>query len=462
MKNFSRSGRIISAAAAILVLLGVLASAVYLHASSGAHAASSQVITPHAVLARPQYIYAGSIPNSGGSLSCQQPGASVRCYGPAQIRAAYNVQQLINRGVTGAGRTIVIIDAFQSPSIASDLHNEDMLFGIPDPTLNIIAPYGLTPWNPSDPNQIGWSGEITLDVEWSHMIAPGATIDLVLAKDNQDINLLKATEYAIANNLGDVISQSFGEAETCANPLLLQLEHKAYRDATSRHISIFASAGDQGAAQSTCDGSSYLRKASTPASDPLVTAVGGTYLNANSVTGQYIGESVWNNSFGAGGGGYSKLYASPSYQHPVRGIGAARGEPDVAYNADVNGGVLTVWSESGQGQNLVFIFGGTSAGSPQWAAITALADQYTAHRLGFLNAGIYRIGRSAFYSQVFHDTTVGNNTFTGAGSNGVSTTINGYNANAGWDAASGWGTPNVYNFVHIIGSFVRGSDGQDL
>ncbi len=453
MKNFSHSGRVISAAAAILVLLGVLASAAYFHASSGAHAASSQTLTSNAVLARPQYLYAGKIPTSGGGFSCQQPGAPVRCYGPAQIRAAYSVQQLINRGVTGAGRTIVIIDAFQSPTIVSDLHNEDALFGIPDPTLNIIAPYGLTPFNPNDPNQVGWSGEITLDVEWSHMIAPGATIDLVLAKNNQDINLLKVTEYAIANGLGDVISQSFGEAETCANPLLLQLEHKAFHDATSRHMSIFASAGDQGAAQPTCDGSSFQRKASTPASDPLVTAVGGTYLNANSVTGQYIGESVWNDSFGAGGGGYSRLYASPNYQHPVPGIGAARGEPDVAYNADVNGGVLTVWSESGQGANLVFIFGGTSAGSPQWAAITALADQYNAHRLGFLNAGIYRIGKSAFYSQVFHDTTVGDNSFGG---------ITGYNAHAGWDATTGWGTPNVYNFVHIIGSFVHGSDGQDL
>src|SRR5579863_1263909 len=117
MKNFSRSGRIISAAAAILVLLGVLASAVYFHVNSGVHAASPQVITPHTVSARPQYIYAGNIPTSGGGFACQQPGASVRCYGPAQIRAAYNVQQLINRGVTGAGRTIVIIDAFQSPSI---------------------------------------------------------------------------------------------------------------------------------------------------------------------------------------------------------------------------------------------------------------------------------------------------------------------------------------------------------
>src|ERR1700687_1726068 len=103
MKNFSRSGRIISAGAALLVLLGVLTSAFYFHANSGAHAAaaSPQVITPHTIAARPQYLYAGKIGANGGGFPCQAPGASVRCYGPSQIRAAYNVQQLINRGVTG-------------------------------------------------------------------------------------------------------------------------------------------------------------------------------------------------------------------------------------------------------------------------------------------------------------------------------------------------------------------------
>ncbi len=459
MMKLSLSGRLISGAATLLVLVGLLAGMISFHASSGTDAAgvAPRMIPANVVSANPRLLNAGNL-SPDGRFACQQPGASQRCYTPQQIRTAYNVQPLLEQGLTGQGHTIVLIDAFQSPTIVNDLHHEDKLFGLPDPKLNIIAPYGLTKFNPNDPNQVGWSAEITIDVEWAHVIAPGATIDLMLAKNSQDANLLAVTQYAIEHNLGDVISQSFGEAEKCATNLTQ--EHKVYQEATSRHITLFASTGDYGAAQYTCNGGTFLLSASTPASDPLVTAVGGTYLNANTKTGQYIGEAVWNDAYGASGGGFSTVYASPSYQQGVPGIGKARAIPDVAYDADNNGGGLTVWSESGQGKNLVFIYGGTSAGSPQWAAITVLADQYNGHRLGFLNAGIYRIGMSDFYSQVFHDTRVGTNTFTGTGSNGKSVTINGYNARNGWDACTGWGTPNAANFVHIIGGYVHSNDGQ--
>ena len=459
MTKHSLSGRLISGAITLLVLVGLLAGMIYFHASSGTDAAgvAPQMIPSNVVSTNPQLLYAGNL-LPDGQFACQKPGASPRCYTPQQIRTAYNVQPLLKQGLTGQGHTIVLIDAFQSPTIVNDLHQEDKLFGLPNPTLNIIAPQGLTKFNPNNPNQVGWSAEITIDVEWAHVIAPGATIDLMLAKNSQDANLLAVTQYAIEHNLGDVISQSFGEAEKCATNLVQ--EHKVYQEAISRHITLFASTGDYGAAQYTCHGGSFLLSASTPATDPLVTAVGGTYLNANTKTGQYIGEAVWNDSSGASGGGFSTVYASPNYQQGVPGIGKARGVPDVSYNADGNSGGLTVWSESGQGKNLVFIYSGTSAGSPQWAAITVLADQYNGHRLSFINAGIYRIGMSDFYSQVFHDTRVGTNTFTGTGSNGKPVTINGYNARVGWDACTGWGTPNAYNFVHIIGGYVHANDGQ--
>ncbi len=242
-----------------------------------------------------------------------------------------------------------------------------------------------------------------------HIVVPNATIDLVLAKSNQDADLLSVTKFAVDHNLGDVISQSFGEGESCADPALLAQEHVVYQNATAKHMSIFASSGDTGAAQPTCDGTSYFLSASTPASDPLVTGVGGTYLNASQSTGNYIGESAWNDQYGASGGGYSTIYPRPYYQNGVVNVNQ-RGVPDVAYNADVNGGVLTVWSESGLGANLVFIFGGTSAGSPQWAGLTTIADQIAGKRLGFLNAGIYRIGQSSIYNSVFHDIRVGTNT----------------------------------------------------
>ncbi len=383
----------------------------------------------------------------------------MRCYTPEQIRTAYSIQSVINSGITGAGRTIVIVDAFQSPTIRHDLHQFNLLFGIPDSRLNIIAPDGLTPFDVNDPNQTGWAGEITLDVEWAHAIAPGATIDLVLAKSNDDADILRATKYAVDHDLGDVISQSFGEAERCA-PNLAQ-QHAVFAAATLKGTTLLASAGDQGSAQPTCDGSSFLLSASTPASDPLVTGVGGTHLEAGATTGAYQSETVWNDQFGAGGGGFSTIFRKPAYQAGIPRIGQFRGLPDVAYNGDVDGGVLVVFSSSGLGADLVFIFGGTSAGSPQWAGIVALGAQRVHHRLGLINAGLYPLARSSLYGRTFHDVTRGDNSFTFADASGNAVTIPGYPAARGWDAATGWGTPKVAGFFSLISGYTSGSQYTD-
>jgi subtilase family serine protease len=441
VKSFGFSGRPIGIGMTLAVLLSILVGVFYFQGAGSAYAAHAS-FNPNLVRISPEYLSAGNQIGTGDvKFTCQTPGAAVRCYEPKQIRRAYSIQPLLNQGFTGKGRTIVIIDAFQSPTIVNDLHLFDKTFGLENPALNIIAPFGLTPFNPNDPNQVGWSAEITLDVEWSHAIAPDATIDLVLALSNNDQDIFNVTKYAVDHNLGDVLSQSFGEAETCANPQLLEQEHQLFEEARDKGISVFASSGDEGAAQPTCDGSTFFLSASTPASDPLVTSVGGTYLNANPKSGQYIGEAAWNDSFGASGGGFSTIYARPSYQNGFFSH-SGRGVPDVSYDADVNGGVLVAWSESGQGANLFFIFGGTSSGSPQWAALTALADQFAQQRLGWLNPSLYNIGRNpSLYAACFHDIRVGDNTFTGAGSNGKQVTIQGYNTLVGWDAVTGLGTP---------------------
>ncbi|HEV2662105.1 MAG TPA: hypothetical protein VGU68_15970, partial [Ktedonobacteraceae bacterium] len=114
-------------------------------------------------------------------LTCQKPNAQGRCYTPQQIQNAYNITPLYKSHTTGVGHTIVLIDAFQSPTIRHDLALFDRIFGLKDPKLQIFAPDGLVPFNPKDAAQVGWAGEITLDVEWAHAIAPGANIALVLA-----------------------------------------------------------------------------------------------------------------------------------------------------------------------------------------------------------------------------------------------------------------------------------------
>jgi subtilase family serine protease len=407
--------------------------------------AAGGMMTP-SIGVSPDYQVAGHVSTNPAdtTFGCQTT-TPAGCYGPNQIRAAYGVDKLAKAGLNGAGRTIVIIDAFQSPTIASDLATFDTLFNLPAPQLNIIAPDGLTPFDQADANQTGWAGEITLDVEYSHAIAPAATIDLVLAKSNNDADILSAQRFVIDHNLGDTLSQSFGEAEQCMDPALEQQTHKLFAKAAAEKMTVFASSADQGAALPTCDNTAFFKAVSTPASDPLVTGVGGTILDADGLTGAYHSEQVWNEPAfsAAGGGGFSTLYPAPGFQ---RGLHLpSRGVPDISYNAAIIGGVLAVWSTSGQGANLVFRFGGTSAGAPQWAGLAALTDQLAHHRIGNINSELYGLAHGPLYGALYHDITVGDNTF-----HGTDQTIQGFSATKGWDAASGLGTPKANTLVPAL------------
>jgi subtilase family serine protease len=416
--------------AACAVILVASAIALVMSASSGAGRSANHAMTP-AIGASPHAQFLGlagdATPNA--HFSCQDTAG---CYDPTQIRKAYGFDQLT---ADGAGRTIVIVDAFQSPTITTDLSLFDSVFGLPaPPAFNIIAPDGLTPFDSNSSNEVGWSGEITLDVEWAHATAPGATIDLVLAKSNNDADILSATKYAIDNNLGDVISQSFGEGEACMDPALLNAQHTLFQKATAKGITLLASSGDQGAAQPTCDGKSFYKAASTPASDPNVTGIGGTRLVADSA-GNYQSETTWNefSTFGsAGGGGFSTVYGTPSFQNRLHL--PSRGVPDVSYNAAIIGGVLAVWSVP-LGQPAFFRFGGTSAGSPQWAGLVADADQLKGGRVGPINSRLYGWAASgSLANRLFHDVTTGDNSFGD---------ITGFGAGPGWDASTGLGTPKA-------------------
>ena len=156
--------------------------------------------------------------------------------GSATIRircdTAYQVDSLISDGFDGSGHTIVIVDAFQNPNLVSQVAFYDNFYGLPPINLTQIAPDGLTDFVPGDPNMTSWAEEISLDVEWAHAIAPGANIVLVLAKTNDDADILSALRYAVDNNLGDVISMSFGENENCLDPDLLSAYHDVFAAAT--------------------------------------------------------------------------------------------------------------------------------------------------------------------------------------------------------------------------------------
>jgi subtilase family serine protease len=392
--------------------------------------------------------------NAAGLFTCQAPESAsnpVPCYGPSQIRRAYQVPS----NLTGAGETIAIIDAFGDPYIAGDLALFDSTFGLPPAHLKEICVATATTTGPcptytGSPDQADWAGEIALDTQYAHAIAPGATIDLVIAKSDNDPDILAAQQYTVGHDLGAVLSQSFGENELCLQQesSIFTATQAAFQAAEAENMSVFASSGDQGSATVNCAGTEYVEGVNMPASDPLVTSVGGTHLNANYVTGAYQSETVWNDSgltpdFGAGGGGFSSIFAKPSYQDGAGTGSAFRGVPDVSYSADVYNGVLAVCSACDGGTPAIFIFGGTSAGSPQWAALTALADEAAGHQLGFLNPTLYAIANSPFYASAFHDITVGNNMWDIAG-------VPGYAAHRGWDAASGLGSPNAIVLLNLL------------
>jgi subtilase family serine protease len=164
-----------------------------------------------------------------------------------------------------------------------------------------------------------------------------------------------------------------------------------------------------------------------------------------------MGETAWGlpygdpgSTFQGSGGGFSHLFDRPSYQTGVHGIGARRGVPDVAADADPHTGFPVVTGNAGGGYTISG-HGGTSLSAPLWAGIIALADQYAKRQVGFVNPAIYQIARSPHYLQAFHDITVGNNT-----AKFPHETITGYRAGPGWDPVTGWGSPNAVVLVPLI------------
>jgi subtilase family serine protease len=384
-----------------------------------------------------QQIAPVAAPTGTVRFSCQLT-VPAGCYGPDQMRAAYGTQTLLSAGYDGTGRTITIIDAYGSPTLAGDVANFDSAWGLPAANFTVTAPFGIDPTTPA--NASGWAGETSLDVEWAHAIAPGAKIALVVAKSNNDSDILDATQYAVDHNVGDVVSQSFGEGEICMAQADLNRQHQLFQQAVRKGMTLFASSGDQGAGQPNCDGSDgYFKSTSTPASDANVTSVGGTTLHADGVSGAYQSESTWNESAlfddaVAGGGGVSVLYRLPLYQLLAVRNSRMREVPDVSYNAAVFNGVIVAF------QGSFYRFGGTSAGSPQWAAITSIVDQLAHHRMGNINTALYLLSKLPGSANPFHDIADGSNNSVPDGNGG---TITGYTAVRGYDMATGLGSPNI-------------------
>jgi subtilase family serine protease len=393
-----------------------------------------------------------------------QAEIGISCYTPVQYRVAYDLNSLYSgqatgRPITGAGKTIVIVDSFGSPTIQSDLHTFDTQFGFPDPSLTIDQFGTIPPFDPNNSTMVSWALETTLDVEYAHSIAPGAKI--VLAEtpvaETEGVTglpeMMNAEQSLINSGVGDVISQSFGATENTFPGFssgnfssLLDLRY-AFKDAFAHHVTVLAGSGDDGATNFESDGQNLypVRVNSWPSSDPLVTSVGGTMLNLDQAGNKVTPDVVWNDGFGAGGGGFSAVFTRPLYQIGVaRVVGQHRGTPDISMSAAVNGGAWVYESFAGIDGPGWYIVGGTSEATPIMAGVVALADQQAGHRLGLINPALYVLGalqHAGVPRTGIVSVTSGNNSFAG---------VTGFNATPGYNLATGWGTIDAAQFVPAL------------
>jgi subtilase family serine protease len=390
----------------------------------------------------------------------------VACYNAAQFEHAYGTDQLYPHGVTGAGQTIVIVDSFGSPTIQADLSTYDQQNSLPDPpSFKVITPEGPPPaYDPNDVTDGGWAIETTLDVEMAHTMAPGANILLVETPVAETTGVTGfpqievAEEYVIDHHLGNVITQSFGAAEqTFSNPGQIYGLRYAYEDAARNGVTVLASSGDQGSTSAEPDQTDFYpyNVVNWPASDPLVTGIGGTQLHLDPSGNRLAPDNVWNDtalfqSPAAGGGGVSSVFSRPSFQNWVaRTVHNSRGVPDISASAAVNGGaniyISTVNTPEGITAPGWYVVGGTSEASPLTAGIISLADQVAHHGLGLINQTLYQMGDGP--NSGIADILAGNNGVFFTNSDGSKYVLPGYTAGPGYDLASGLGTPNAARFV---------------
>src|SRR6266478_6201573 len=280
-----------------------------------------------------------------------------RCFAPAAMQNSYNISPLYGQGFAGTEKTIAVIDSFGSATIANDLNVFSTAFGLPHlcgeagvtcapgmPTFSILQVQGSPPPNPPPPsNGTGqeshnlWALEVSLDVEWAHAIAPEANIILVTTPTAEILGvqgfpqMMHAVQYVVDNHLADVISMSLaaGEGTFSGMASLLPLR-RALVDAQANHITVLASSGDGGTSNNLKEPTKSPRlipypSVAWPASDPLVTAVGGTRLCMDATAGATVDTTspptvcqsfpgVRERGWPFSGGGYSILFPRPNFQ----------------------------------------------------------------------------------------------------------------------------------------------------
>lgn len=368
---------------------------------------------------------------------------------PSDIYTAYGVSAVLDRGIDGSGQTIAVVA--RSDFNVGDVTSFQQQFGVPVRTPTKAFPAG----NPGigSPNSAcaGYrnprlftqcvqdeEAEVLLDVQWAGALAPGASLLVDISDTDIDASLSDIVNH---HPEAKIISVSFGVCERL-DPTAAPAWESLAAQAAAQGQTVVVAAGNDGA-DGCQDG--FGASVNALSSPPQITAVGGTALdpgfNAGGAATGRVSEVVWNDADGSSGGGVSTQISKPAYQTgtgvPADGF---RDQPDVSLMASPTTSGYVIVAE-----NQVMIIGGTSVATPSWAGIVALVNHAAgAHGLGVINDSLYTLGRKQYGEggpAVFSDITSGTNTLDG---------VRGFSAGAGFDLASGWGTPNVALLVQTL------------
>lgn len=406
-------------------------------------------------------------------------------YKPAQVRGAYGVDSALAQGYDGRGATVAIVDAYASPTIFADAST----YAKKNDARHPLRSYQFSQSTPATYTNTeacgadGWYGEETLDVEAVHATAPGANILYVGGQSCEDNDLVAAVNTVLDNDLAQVITNSYGD--TGEFPLAeVQAEHQSALQAAAQGVSLLFSSGDNGDEVANTGS----RQVDYEASDPFVTAVGGTALAVTSSNG-YGWEQGWGTGKSSltngawvpnppayiygGGGGTSQVFAQPKYQKGVVpasianyfGQGAHRAVPDVAMVGDPSTGFLVGQTQTfpnGSARYSEYRIGGTSLSSPLFAGVVAVANQTRGASLGFLNPRLYKLAGTDAFRDVNHPRKVTDAVVRVDFANGVNKkdglltslrTINQTQSiyvRKGYDDVTGVGSPNGASFFNAM------------
>ncbi len=360
-------------------------------------------------------------------------------FAPADLNGAYDANPLLQSGVQGNNQTVAVfeLDGYQS----SDVSQYFQTYNLGNPSISNVLVDGF------DGSAGAGAIEVELDIEVVAAMAPKAA-QIVYMGPNTTQGVNDTYNQIVTDKKAQIATISWGECESQSGNAELQTLDTILSQGSAEGIALYAASGDSGAYD--CNDTNLA--VDSPADDPNITGVGGTNLQLNN--GTYGSESVWSNPSdtqrspqgSGGGGGISSSFQEPSWQ---TGPGVQnqysngnREVPDVSADADPASGysVYCTVAASGCSSSGWITVGGTSAAAPLWAGSTALINEYLQNqqksRIGFANPVLYGLENATQQFPPFHDVSSGTNLF--------------YPATSGYDEASGWGSPDIYNIARDV------------